>query len=94
MLVFRNPVTPANAAGMLLAILGTSVVLFCDMKMHAGIAMYNRAKLRSAHGEVTFHTPHHKDRSARTCMHPAAPAPRRAHALPLHTSHVAEVKHL
>ena len=50
MFVFRNPVTPANAGGMLLAILG--------------IAMYNRAKLRSAHGESTHHHSPGKDRSA------------------------------
>lgn len=49
MVVFRNPVTPANAGGMLLAIMG--------------IAMYNRAKLKSADAEIhrstlPIHSPH------------------------------------
>lgn len=43
MIVFRNPVTPTNAAGMLLAIVG--------------IAMYNRAKMRSTDGEQTHRLP-------------------------------------
>ena len=43
MLVFRNPVSTANALGMLLAIMG--------------IAMYNRAKLNSANAEVHHHSP-------------------------------------